>query len=155
MSSADEAAVLALNAAALQQTGPMDSGLFQRLLELGPESVVVERDGQLVGCLILLAGTAPHDGENFRWFAERVRSFVYVDRIVIAERERGRQLGRLLYEHAAERARALGLAWIAAEVNAEPPNTTSLAFHATHGFVEIARRAITPAKVVSYQLRAL
>jgi len=155
MAPADEAAVLALNAAAIEQTGPMDAALFQRLLEIGGESVVVERDGRLAGCLIVLADTAPHDGENFRWFAERVRSFLYVDRIVVAERERGRQLGRLLYEHAAQRAADLGLRWIAAEVNAEPPNTTSLAFHARHGFVEIATRVLSEEKVVSYQLRAL
>lgn len=155
MTPADEAAVRQLNDASVHQTGPMDGTLFAHLLALGPDSVVIERDGAVAAFLILLPGDAVFDGENFGWFAARVRTFAYVDRIVVATHARGQGLGHRLYAHVADGACARGLHWIAAEVNQEPPNETSLAFHAKHGFVQVGTRCISNGKVVSYQLRGL
>jgi predicted GNAT superfamily acetyltransferase len=89
--------------------------------------------------LIALADKAPAVAPNYRWFAERYESFVYVDRVVVAEAARRKGLARLLYLDvfdAAERAR---YEHICCEVNADPPNPVSDAFHAALGFSEVGR----------------
>src|SRR6267378_6582759 len=47
--------------------------------------------------LIGFAGDAIYDGEEFAWFKQRRRDFVYVDQIATASPFRGRGIGRMLY----------------------------------------------------------
>jgi len=155
MTDADEAEVLAINAAAVHQTGPMDAALLRHQRVLSAEHRVVERDGRLVAILTALCGGCGYEGENFRWFDARFRGFFYIDRIVVAEPARGAGLGHLVYEHAIARARELQLHWLAAEVNRQPPNPVSLAFHEGHGFREVGVREVEPGKLVSLQVRTL
>jgi hypothetical protein len=54
-----------------------------------------------------------------------------------------------------ERARAAGAAAIALEVNVDPPNAPSLAFHARHGFGEVGRQDTPYGIVVSMQRKEL
>jgi hypothetical protein len=75
-----------------------------------------------------------YDSPNFLWFRDRLARFVYVDRIAVDAGHRGRGLARLLYDDLFVRARALGHDTIVCEVNAEPPNPASDAFHAALGF---------------------
>jgi predicted GNAT superfamily acetyltransferase len=94
------------------------------------------------------------DGGHFRWFRERLDSFLYVDRIVVGHGHRRLGLGRLLYEDLFRRAEPLGHSHIACEVNVQPPNPTSDAFHASLGFTEIGTATIDGgAKTVRYLVR--
>ena len=49
-------------------------------------------------------------------------------------------MGRALYEAAFERAASAGAVEVTCEVNVEPPNPDSQAFHARLGFVEVGRQ---------------
>ena len=71
-------------------------------------------------------------------------SFVYVDRIVVDDSQRGRGLGAHLYRVMFDRARAVGHDRIVCEVNLEPPNPGSDAFHKKMGFVEVGRAELGP-----------
>ncbi|TIP69850.1 MAG: GNAT family N-acetyltransferase, partial [Mesorhizobium sp.] len=72
---------------------------------------------------------------NFLWFRERYPRFVYVDRVVVAGEARGRGHARRLYEDLFDHALRAGQTIVTCEVNAEPPNPASDAFHAALGFV--------------------
>ena len=76
---------------------------------------------------------------NYRWFAERGDDFLYLDRIVVAERARGIGVGRAMYD---DIDRFAGTMWrrITLEVNLLPPNPGSLAFHERMGFRRIGVR---------------
>lgn len=130
--------VQSLNAAHAVQTGPLDREDLEALLTMSlaaPAST--DASGRLLGFAIVLPEGADYASPNYAWIASRLRSFVYVDRVIVAASARGRGIGRALYGAAASAARSAGLAWIACEVNAQPPNPESDAFHAALGFVAI------------------
>jgi predicted GNAT superfamily acetyltransferase len=104
--------------------------------------------------LIALAEHAPEDAPNYRWFAQRFERFVYIDRVVVAASARKRGLGRLLYDDLMAAACAKGYARVCCEVNSDPPNPDSDAFHARLGFDEVGRAHLpTRGKAVRYLMR--
>src|SRR5690554_5618851 len=64
--------------------------------------------GTLHGFLIGMRPGSAYESENYRFFSGRGPDFLYVDRIVVAEEARGRQIGQLLYAHVFDLARAEG-----------------------------------------------
>jgi hypothetical protein len=109
-----------------------------------------------VAFLLAFDQDADYDSPNFLWFRERLTRFVYVDRIVVAPAARGRGHARQLYDDLFGRARHAGHDQIVCEVNVEPPNPSSDAFHAAQGFREIGGAAIHDGrKTVRYLRRAL
>ncbi|HVY46973.1 MAG TPA: GNAT family N-acetyltransferase [Minicystis sp.] len=106
------------------------------LLERATIALGAEIDGRLAAfCLVLPPGTA-YESVNYRWFGERYRDFVYLDRVAVAARHRGGGLGSALYREVERRATA---AWFTLEVNLRPRNDGSLRFHARHGFAEVGQ----------------
>jgi predicted GNAT superfamily acetyltransferase len=101
--------------------------------------------------LIALDHTAPYQNPNFAWFREAYQSFVYIDRIVVAESARGQGIARLLYEDLFAAARSAGVPRIVCEVNSEPPNPASDAFHLAMGFGKVGQAILYDgAKTVNY-----
>jgi predicted GNAT superfamily acetyltransferase len=81
-------------------------------------------------------------------------NFVYVDRVVTSPAARGKGYARALYAELFQRAKSAGHTRIASEVNLDPPNPASDAFHASLNFHEIGRAAIhNNTKTVRYLLR--
>jgi len=107
------------------------------------------------GFLIGMDQDADYHSPNFLWFKARLDRFAYVDRIVIAASAHGRGLGRKLYERMFADAKAAGFERIVAEVNAVPPNPTSLAFHERLGFAAIGEQTFKGGKTVRYFERPL
>lgn len=94
---------------------------------------------------------ASYTSPNFTWHRERFDRFRYVDRVVVDPAARGQGIARRLYHHVFTAAAAAGLPRIVAEINAEPANPASDAFHARFGFVEVGRAAVNGQdKVVRY-----
>jgi len=90
------------------------------------------------------AGQVPgrdYDSPNYGWFAARYPRFVYVDRIAVDAGHRGAGLARRLYDEVVAVARRRGCDLVCAEVNVQPRNEASLAFHARYGFSEQAEVA--------------
>lgn len=134
----DAPAVLAINNAAVPAMNVLDGPALEWLVGHAAHARVAEDDRGVAGVLLCLGEGAGYDSDNYRWFSARFRGFVYVDRIAVAERARSRGAGAALYDDLAQRARGRWH-WILAEVNAEPPNPRSLAFHERHGFVRVGR----------------
>ena len=150
--SADEAAILALNRAHVAETSALDAAELRALLAQAFHVGACGRGREAF--LIALDQDAIYSSPNFRWFKSRHERFVYIDRIIVAPSERGRGLARLLYEELIDAAARARHVLIGCEVNVEPPNPASDAFHAALGFSE-AGRATLPggAKRVRYLIR--
>jgi predicted GNAT superfamily acetyltransferase len=105
--------------------------------------------------IIAFDQAADYDSENFLWFRARFPRFVYVDRVVTAAAARGQGHAATLYTALIEAARAAGHERITCEVNEDPPNPASDAFHAKFGFAPIGSAALPNGKSVRYFSRPL
>lgn len=126
--------VLALNARHVVETGPLDRAALEADLARAFHAAVAEPEAGFVLAYGPDAGLA---SPNFRWFAERMDDFVYVDRVIVDAAARGRGVARALYKSVADAAREAGFHAVVAEVNIEPPNPGSLAFHERKGFAPV------------------
>jgi predicted GNAT superfamily acetyltransferase len=126
---------LALNAAHEIETGPLDSASFIALLEMSfAAPAAIDEGDRLLAFMLCLSEAVPYDSPNYSWVSARLRRFAYVDRVIVAPQARGRGVGRRIYEAVAAQAQEAGLAWLACEVNLDPPNPVSDAFHEALGF---------------------
>src|SRR5882757_5499842 len=108
----------------------------QRLEYLVSEAFLARRIGNVDAFLLAFDQDARYDSPNFMWFRARYPRFVYVDRIVVAPSARGRGCARRLYADLFEHAVRAGHDRVVCEINMNPPNPASDAFHAALGFVE-------------------
>ena len=98
--------------------------------------------GEVCAFCITFAPNAPDAGDNHRWFAERFKSFVYLDRIAIDSNHQNRGLGALLYQAVEQHMQnSAEHPLLCCEVNLEPPNPGSLRFHKRIGFTEVGRHS--------------
>jgi predicted GNAT superfamily acetyltransferase len=134
---ADWPALLALNAASVRELSPLDEERLRYILALAHRSMVVERAGQVVAFAVAIAPGTDYDSKNYVWFGERYERFMYLDRIAVAAAQRRHGIGAQLY-NALEQA-AAPFERMVCDVNVDPPNEASLAFHAFRGYLEVGR----------------
>ena len=150
---ADVPAVLGLNHRHVELLSPLDAERLLWLVGVSDHADVVEIDESVVGFVVTMAPGSEYDSDNYRWFASRYgESFYYLDRIVIAEEMRRRGLAAFVYdamEHIAQ-----GFGRMTLEVNVDPPNLGSLAFHERRGYREVGRLG-DPGHVVGLMAKEL
>ena len=145
--------VLALNNEHAKELSWLDS---DRLIELVGRAFLARRIGAVDAFLLAFDQNADYDSPNFLWFRSRYARFVYVDRIVVAPSARGRGHARRLYDDLFRHALRAEHEHVVCEVNREPPNPASDAFHAALGFSEVGTAAIHDGrKTVRYLARRL
>lgn len=137
MEERDVEAVLALNELEVEKLAPMDEARLREIRTLADRVDVVELDGRFVGFVITIRPGVDYDSTNYRWYAERYGAddYYYLDRVVMHEWARGRGLGGQVYDALEERAATYGR--LALEVNLDPPNEVSLAFHTSRGYESV------------------
>jgi predicted GNAT superfamily acetyltransferase len=102
--------------------------------------VIDNERGEVCAFCITFDPGAPDAGDNHRWFAERYKSFVYLDRIAIDSNHQNRGLGALLYQSVEQHMlKSAEHSLLCCEVNLEPPNPGSLRFHQRIGFTEVGQ----------------
>lgn len=129
-------ALLALNNAHAREVGGLTMGGFAHLVAV---SFRTRATSSLDAFLIALEQGADYGSPNYLWFSERFDRFAYIDRIAVAESARRKGFARTLYGDLIDAAIAAGHETLACEVNFDPPNPVSDAFHAAFGFREIGR----------------
>lgn len=157
----DVAEVLRLNAANVAVLSPMTAARLEWIRGMAQTASVVEVEGQVAGFVLTVPPQTDYDSEFYRWFEQRYGArFCYLDRVVVDGRFRRRGVGGFCYDEVETRAREFGR--LTLEVNVEPPNRESLAFHAKRGFSEVGRlsapaheEAGTKHKVVSLMSKEL
>jgi hypothetical protein len=145
--------LLALNNANARELSWLEP---DRLVRLVTTATLALRIGNVAAFLLAFDQDADYDAGNFLWFRARHARFVYIDRVVVADSERGRGHARILYQAVSREAADAGHDRIVCEVNLDPPNLVSDAFHAGLGFVEVGRAVIGGGeKTVRYLSRSL
>lgn len=139
---ADLPAIVGLNAEWEHVTSPLDEASLARLHECASYHRVLEVDGAVVGFLLALGPGVPYDSPNYRWFESRLGEFLYIDRVVISRGCQRMGFGDILYRDVLAHAREQGIPRLACEVDIEPLNAASDAFHVRHGFAEVGTQWI-------------
>ncbi|SEN89577.1 GNAT family N-acetyltransferase [Cryobacterium sp. TMT1-3] len=154
---ADLPLLLALNNAAVPAVNELDAPALAVLVDHSQLAVAVVDDDAAdvaLGFAVLFVAGADYASENYRWFSARSKDFLYVDRIVVADGYRGQGLGQLLYDAIFGAARRMKLAEVLCEVNLQPRNPGSLAFHDRLGFTEVGQQSTKGDTVVVSLLAA-
>lgn len=136
---AREPALLALNNAHAEALSLLDPARLHALLG---RAFLAREVGDARAFLLAFDQDADYDSPNFLWFRARHPRFVYVDRVVVSPAARGQGLARRLYAELFEAAREAGHGLVVCEVNSDPPNPASDAFHAALGFSETGSASI-------------
>ena len=139
----DFAAIVRLNLESEHFLSRMDAKRLEQLAAQCACLRVAGCGGNVAAFLLAFAPQSAYDSENFRWFRERYRSFLYIDRIAVDAKQRGRGLGVRLYEDLFAFARAGGFERVVAEFDVEPPNPVSAKLHARFGFREVGARSVS------------
>lgn len=136
----DFSSILRINRESVPNVSELDADEFSLLLDLCEYSKVVEVDGEIAGYIFALGKGMDYDGEEYNWFrSQSSEDFLYIDQIAIDREWQGRGCGKILYadlENYAVRSRRPTLV---CEVNCEPLNQVSMAFHERLGFKELSR----------------
>ena len=146
-------AILALNNAHSVELSWLDVDRLKSLLRQAFYARTIDRAD---GFLVAFDQSASYDSPNYMWFRQHYTRFVYVDRVVVAPSMRGRGFARSLYIDLFEQARRAAHHLVVCEVNSDPPNPASDAFHAAFEFDEVGRATIHQgSKTVRYLARTL
>jgi uncharacterized protein len=152
LAAADISWALPLNQDHVTELSALSHSRFAGLIDAAFLALAIETSA----FLLTFDQAANYDSANFIWFRERYQHFVYVDRIVVSARARGQGLARQLYDALFVAAREAGHTCICCEVNIEPPNPASDAFHAQLGFAEVGQANVAQSsKTVRYLVKNL
>jgi len=136
---ADHPEILALNESGLPHVPRISADDLAAFAAQSCYFRFAREDEKLTGFLLAFSQGASYHSPNFLWFRDRYPRFVYIDRIVVAPSQRRSGIGRRLYADLEDAARAHAPV-LTCEVNLDPPNPGSFAFHERSGFCEVGRQ---------------
>lgn len=127
--------IIAANNAETPAVSELDVAAVNTLIEVADAALVAEVEDAFAGFVFALpSGIEDFHARNYRWFEEHLDDYLYVERIVVADGNQGRGIGRTFYDHLLD---TTTRGHLVSEVNTDPRNDASLAFHDRFGFEAI------------------
>ena len=94
--------------------------------------------------------------KNFIEIQKQMNNFLYIDRIAVHEKHRGRNIGKEIYQHVEKFAIVNNIELLTAEINLLPnKNEISFNFHEKNGFREFSTKKYSDDYEVSFQKKNL
>jgi len=129
-----------INQANTPEVGSLDSiQELENLISLSSYNLVAIDQGSVVGFIVCLREGTNYGSENYKFFLNKLKKFLYVDRVAIHKDYRRAGLGKAVYRNIFLEAKK-DILPIALEVNTEPLNQPSLNFHELMGFVQVGTK---------------
>jgi predicted GNAT superfamily acetyltransferase len=130
-----------LNQANTPEVGSLEStNHLKKLIELSAYNLLVLSNDEIVGFIICMREGSVYESENYKFFIQKLKKFLYVDRVAIDEQHRRAGLGQAIYENIFIHASKNDLP-ITLEVNTQPVNQPSLNFHEKMGFDKVGAKS--------------
>ena len=139
--------LLALNNAHAAQLSYKTAETFRTLIDTAS---LARAEANGLALLVAFDEGCAYDNANFRWLKRRFERFLYIDRLVVDASARGRGIARALYDEAAAVACDQKRQRLVCEINLDPPNPGSDAFHVKFGFAPIGQQRLADGKLVRY-----
>ena len=146
----DQEALLALNNASTPAVNPLTLEELKNILSLAEKCWVEEIDSELAAALIIIGPEQTYSSDNYTWLETQFSNYCYVDRIMVDENHKRKGLGNNLYQELERHAERTGAHILLCEVNLEPPNPQSIAFHTRLDWEPFFEREHSPGKKVQY-----
>lgn len=145
--------VLELNNESVHFLSPLTNDKLESIISQSEMVNVIEVDGRVEAFVLTLKEGKEYDSVNYLWFSNHYDHFLYIDRVVVSLQMQGKGLGNILYESVFSHAKLIGVPYVAAEIDINPPNPESLKFHEKFGFAEVGKQTVAQGKkVVSLQV---
>lgn len=145
--------VLELNDESVHFLSPLTNDKLESIISQSEMVNVIEVDGRVEAFVLTLKEGKEYDSVNYLWFSNHYDHFLYIDRVVVSLQMQGKGLGNILYESVFSHAKLIGVPYVAAEIDINPPNPGSLKFHEKFGFVKVGKQTVAQGKkVVSLQV---
>ena len=148
--SRDIEGVLKLNNESVPAVNKLLTGDLENILSMSKKSWGIEIGENIVAALITLESGEPYQSDNYIWLETQFNNFCYVDRIMVDVAAKRNGYGKKLYATLESYAKEMGIEVLLCEVNVEPPNPHSLAFHTDLGWKPFYEREHGPGKKVRY-----
>ena len=133
-------AIFDLNQLNTPEVGSLESlDYLKKLIGLSAYNLLVLKSEEIVGFIICMREGSTYGSENYKFFTQRLKKFLYVDRVVVDERHRRSGLGKAIYQDIFAYVNDKNLP-IPLEVNTEPVNQPSLKFHEKMGFEKVGSK---------------
>jgi predicted GNAT superfamily acetyltransferase len=152
---ADHEAIVAINRDGQPGVNAFESGEIEACIARATHFRVAESEGAVAGYLLAFGAGFTSIGDEYAWFSARHPAFLYVDQVAVARALWRGGVGAALYADLERAARARGVGVLTCEVNLDPPNPRSLAFHQARGFGEVSRLRVSDGRYVALLERAL
>ena len=120
---------------------------LKELLSISSYHSVLLLDKNVIGFSICFREGTSYWSENYKYFTQGLKNFLYIDRIAIDQNYRREGLGKSMYKDIFSSASHENLR-VTAEVNTKPKNQISLDFHNNMGFEQIGERQFDDHDVV-------
>ena len=146
----DLGALLALNNTSTPAVNPLTLEELKSILSLAEKCWVVEIDRELAAALIIIGPDQNYSSDNYSWLETQFSNYCYVDRIMVDENHKRKGFGNNLYQKLEHHAECKGAHILLCEVNLEPPNPQSIAFHSQLDWEPFFEREHAPGKKVQY-----
>ncbi len=130
--------LLAMNDAAVPAVNRIDSAELSHLHQQSLALITARDSNDIAGFLLALPETADYQSVNFLYFQSNYPEFAYVDRIIVNSNYRRLGVGARLYAKLFEI--AAGKVRVTCEVNLQPENPASMAFHENLGFEKVGEQ---------------
>ena len=145
--------ILQLNEESVHFLSPLTKDKLESIISQSEILNVVEVDGLVEAFVLTLREGKEYDSINYLWFSNHYDKFLYIDRIVVSLKMQGKGLGKILYQSVFNHGKEIGIPYIAAEIDINPPNPGSLIFHEKFGFKEVGKQRVAEGeKLVSLQI---
>lgn len=125
------------NEANIPHVNSLDFDSFEQVFKLSTFAYLLTIDHTPAGFAWLMGPNLSYSSSNYRYFNSNLNTFLYLDRIIIAESSRGRGLATYLYQYIASEHPNVP---ICCEVNSKPPNIASTRLHEKLGFKEVGQQ---------------
>jgi len=132
--------IYSINQQNIPAVGALESvDKLKELLSISSYHSALLLDNKLIGFTICFREKTIYWSENYKYFMNHLKKFLYIDRVAIDKNYRRNGFGKKLYEDIFLSTQQELLS-ITAEVNTKPINQASLSFHTHMGFKQIGKR---------------
>jgi predicted GNAT superfamily acetyltransferase len=154
---ADHGALLRLNAENRPAVAAVEARDLPELLAgEGQHLIAVDARGGVLGYLIAFPRASTFDDTEIAELRRLIAEpFYYICQVVLAREQRGRGIGRAFYTALEDEARRRSTGILCCDVNLDPPNPESLAFHHRLGFRQIATGVASNGFAIAYLMKSL